>query len=205
MADDYSQLLADVVSWSKRDDITSLAPRFLSLAEKEVNRVVRTYNMDTETTFTLSSPSYADDLPDGFLGFQSIYCDGEPLTYLTPSRFHDVVNSNSAYEMFYTVEAGKVKISKQGASDPVTLNAVYIAAYPALSITNTSNWLSTNHYDVYLWAALREAWDYVDDSEMVAKYQARFDRAVSQIADVSVYTRIPSGPLCASRDAETVV
>lgn len=202
----YAQLQADVADWTARTDLTVVIPSFIRLAEAEIGRVVRVLEQETDTTLSCTSPSYAAALPDGFLGFKHVYVSGanEPRAqYVPPTQFHelnlrprDAFADSFGTALLYTIESGDIKVDQPaGSSDPITLNVTYIKKFTALSGTNTTNWLLTEHYDLYLWGALKEAWDYIDETEMVAKYQAKFDRAVAQLDTLENAKRRASGPL----------
>jgi hypothetical protein len=54
----------------------------------------------------------------------------------------------------------------------------YYAGIPALTATNTSNWLLTSFPDLYLWGALAEAWNYYEDDEQLQKAAALLKDAI---------------------------
>lgn len=197
----YTDLLADIALWAARDDLAAASPAFVRLAEAEIGRVVRALEQETDTTLTVAAPNMEVALPDGFLGFKHVFLTGanDPRTqYLPPTQFHELKNGvNGAFDLIsggvytYTIESGKLK----GQAEAV-LNVTYLKRFAAVqSAPGGTNWLLTNHYDVYLWGALKEAWDYIDETEQVAKYQARFDRAVGQLDTLETRKRIASGPL----------
>ena len=58
---------------------------------------------------------------------------------------------------------------------------LYYAAYAALSDSNTTNWLLTNHYEAYLYPALSSLYDYFEDSEQEMKYQQKFEKVMMEV------------------------
>jgi hypothetical protein len=207
MALDYTSLQADIAAWMARTDLTTAIPSFVQLAEPEIGRRVRTLDMETDTTLTANSGnSYAPALPTGFLGLKHCFVSGASnprTTYVTPQVFHELKNmTQSAFfvtlgdgSIVYTIESGKLKVFQSvGATDPITLDICYHKKFDALATTPT-NTLLTNHYDIYLWASLMQAWDYIDDEKNVAKYERKLDRAIGQLDDSEAARRRGAGPL----------
>jgi hypothetical protein len=202
----YAQLQADVAAWTARTDIAAVIPSFIRLGEAEIGRVVRALEQETDLLMNCTSPAYSCALPDGFLGFKHVFVSGasEPRTqYVPPTQFHelnlrprDAFADSFGTALLYTIESNVIKVNRPaGSSEPIVLDTSYVKKFATLDNTNTTNWLLTNHYDVYIWAALKEAWDYVDETEMVAKYQAKFDRVVAQLTALETAKRRASGPL----------
>lgn len=67
----------------------------------------------------------------------------------------------------------------------------YVAALTTLSDTDVTNWLLTNHPDIYLYASLVESAPYLKDDERIAIWKAERDE---RLADLGVFrTRQRSG------------
>lgn len=213
----YAQLQADIEAWTARDDLSALLASFIRIAEASIGRKVRVLEQETDTTLTLNDGNdFAADLPTGYLGFKHVFDTDarNPTTfYLPPQAFHELRNTpRDAFSspfgsgLHYTIEGNKLKgLASTGSGSDVTLDVCYIQRFAALSDLNTTNWLLTYHYDIYLFAALREAWDYIDETEMVAKYQGRFDRSIGELDEQEVRKRIPAGPLVRRPPASNVV
>jgi hypothetical protein len=213
----YAQLQADIAEWTARDDLGSKPQAFIRIAEASIGRKVRVLEQETDTTLTLNDGNdFAADLPTGYLGFKHVFdsASRNPTTvYIPPQAFHELRNtprdaftSPHGSGLHYTIEGNKLKgLASTGSAAEVTLDVCYIQRFAALSDANTTNWLLTYHYDIYLFAALREAWDYIDETEQVAKYQGRFDRAIGELDEQEVRKRIPAGPLVRRPPANAVV
>lgn len=203
---DYSTLQSDIADWSARDDLTASIPSFIRIAENMINREIRVMEMETAATLSvLSSNNYAADLPDGFLGFRSLYntaARNPRMVYVEPDRFHVVDNSpNDAFsdlrsgETPYTIENNQIKIdAAPGATATVTLQASYFKRLTALSDSNTTNAVLQAHFDLYLYGSLIALWDFVDEIELEAKYTQKFDRVVAAIDQVEKKRRKAAGP-----------
>jgi len=202
----FSTLKSDIADWSARDDLTAAIPSFIRIGEAMINRDIRVIEMEEDATLVVTSANnYAVDLPDGFLGFRSLYnteSRNPRMVYVEPDRFHVVDNSpNDGFselrssETPYTIESNKVKVdASPGATASITLEAVYFKRLDALSDSNTTNDVLQAHYDLYLYGSLVALWDYVDELEMEAKYQRKFDRVVAAIDQTEKKRRKSAGP-----------
>lgn len=200
----FAILQADLLSWSVRDDLATQAPSFIRIAEAEIGRVVKTLEMETDTTLTLTSPTYEVALPTGFLGLKHIYVSGAAspkATYVPPTLFQEMKATpsdrlNTTTEFIYTIESGKLKgRAADGSSSPVSLPITYYKRLDALSVSVATTTLLTDHYDIYLYASLVALWSFVGSLPDETKYQTKFDRAVAQLVALENSRRRGAGPL----------
>lgn len=202
---DYATLQADIADWLARDDVATKTPTFIRLAEAEINRRVRTQDQERNASLVLEEANdWTADLPAGWLGFRRVVTDqaNPEAVYVPPTVFHEMKRARAdafgtlgGGPLSYTVEGMSIKgVAGPGAGDPITLSTVYWVRYDPLSDTNTTNWLLANHYDIYLNASLMQAWDYVDETEMVARYSARLDRGIDQLQEQERERYVPAGP-----------
>ena len=82
-----------------------------------------------------------------------------------------------------------------GNGDGVT--GVYYIKVPALSDSETTNWLLTAHPDLYLWAGLEQACIYLRDPEGAMAYQAMWVAVADELNSISVADQISGGKLIA--------
>jgi hypothetical protein len=135
------------------------------------------------------------------------------MQYLPPDLFKRMANSpNSAFSELrdgstaYTIESNKIKLAVgTGAVADVTIEAVYYKRLIALSDSNTTNDILTNHYDLYLYGSLEALWDYVDELEMEAKYTRKFDRVAEEITQNEIMKRRAPDPRQRRLPADRVV
>lgn len=214
---DYLTLQSDIAAWTARDDLAVPSAGFIRMAEAEINRRVKVLEQETDAALVANSGnSFSPSLPAGFLGFRRIHNSGpNALTvYTTPTVFHGLATAPAdAFaavlgdaSMVYTIESNKLKVFAGAGGDPITLYVTYWQRFPALtsSAPNDTNWLLTNHYDIYLYAALAAAWDFIDETEMVARYSARLDKAIGQLELQETQKLMPAGPLIRRRSAGVI-
>lgn len=183
----YSELQTSVTNWLSRTNDTNLIALFpdcITLAEAKFNRVLRTRNMETSTSLTPASGVVT--IPTDFLEMRRIYIDTDTpieLEYLPPEQFYVkfpiLTNSSISPSRYYTIEGASIILSDQVTSNNVKI--LYYAKIPALTVSNTTNWLLTGHPDIYLYATLLEAYDIIKNDAQSQKWNAKTIANVEQL------------------------
>jgi hypothetical protein len=185
----YAQLRTAVAGWINRTDLTSVIPDFVLLAEASIRRDIRARDQLTDYTATLTSE--AATLPSDLLEIRWVKASVDG--YMKPLEFvaEPVYDSQpeAAEPTFYTVAGNTIKV--QGGSSCV-IN--YWAKYDAFSADADTNWLLTNSPDVYLFASLVEASDYLRDDVARDRYLERYKRAVAEF-NANEKKALFSGPM----------
>lgn len=171
----YSDLLTAVANWLNRTDLTSRIPEFITLAEAEFNRKLRTIEMEATATATATDGVAA--LPSGFAGLRSITWDNTALDYIAPGELLED-DSTADRPRYYTIADGQILLRPIVTGD-VTIT--YYASVPALTVSNTTNWLMTKHPDLYLFATLMQAEFYGWNDDRLPTVKARVNEIISQI------------------------
>jgi len=196
----YAQLQADIASWIDRDDLLLTIPRFIFITEQRVNRELRTMDQEAVVTTPLSGDKY--DLPVDYLEMRNIYLDGQPrikLRFLTPEN---MVLSYKYTQPFppesYTISDGKIRVappSDNSATPTRNLVIEYYKRFPSLSLTNQTNWLTDNAYDLMLFGSLAEANSFLMNIEDFNAWNARYELALSTINTMQENARYSGGAI----------
>lgn len=171
----YSEIKSTVADYLNRADLTAVLPSFVTLAESKFNRELRTRDMLTRVQ-TTSNDEYVS-LPTDFLQHYSLELDAAsaqpPMDYIGPqeAKVLKAQNRTASTTYYYTVIDGAFEIIPAPGSD-LDLRMVYYAKIPALSDSNTANWLLTKSPDLYLYSALLEASPYLKDDDRVQLWAA---------------------------------
>lgn len=179
----YSELQTAIINWSHRADLASIIPDFITLSEAKFNRNLRTRDMEAAATITPSSGNAA--LPNDYLELRRLYLDTDAnieLEYLTPEAFYvryPVNPLNDADSRFFTIESGNIVLSAQSAASD--LKVLYYQKIPALTVSNTTNWLLTSHPDLYLYASMAELADYTKKPDEVQKWNAKAQAVIDSL------------------------
>ena len=184
----YNELKTSLADWLNRQDLTSTIPDFISLAEAQIERQLRTRQMIVRATATIDTEYGA--LPGDFLETKSLKLNTNPVTALQ----FDTIDSMDFLKSTRYLSSGQPKLfSIVGAQIRVlpvpdgayTAELVYYAKLTKLSSTVATNWLLTQAPDVYLYGSLLQAAPYLQDDARiqtwVSLYQAGLDQL--QIAD----------------------
>ena len=185
----YSDLQTSIANWLKRTDLTAIIPDFISLAEARIARDLRLRAQVTATTLTTVAGTQAVTLPSNFLDAENI-----TLSSVTPAASLSVVtpeildrrypsNYGNGQPTIYCVIGSQLLLGPT--PDGVySISLDYYQRFAALSATPT-NWLLTNHPNIYLFAALAEGAPYLMEDERSQLWEAKYrgDVAVLQQTD----------------------
>lgn len=180
----YADLLAGVANWLDRGDLTARIPEFIRLSEAEFNRRLRTPEMEARSTATLTGDAIG--VPVDFIGLRSIKIDNTVLEYISPSEIFDDERTGGQPTR-YTVTDGQFFFRPAPTSGNVAID--YYASIPALTVSNTTNWLMTKHPDLYLFATCAQAEFYLVNDGRVAAWKGRVDELIAQIETASMKER----------------
>lgn len=178
----YAELQTAITGWLHRADIAAVAPDFITLCEAKVNRVLRINEVENRVSATLDEQY--ESMPTDFLEMRKLSITTSPsqeLTYLTPGIM-DVryPTPNSGRPFHYTVVAGQLKFEVTP-DHAYTMEMVYYVRVPALTNSATTNWLLTNHPDVYLYGALAEGEAYKKSDPRITLWKTLYQSGIDQI------------------------
>ena len=185
-------LLQDLNTWTGRDDLAvdPAASTIIRITESVINRDVRLREQEVTTQLTCSSRATA--LPTDFLAFRSVSIDSSHsrrIEQLSPEQIRESgIWNNQTFRgenvpaNAYSIEGTNIVVAPEPSdSDPLVLDIVYFAKLLALVDDDDTNLLLTNHFDVYLWAALQASAIYLEDVDLEAVYTNRFNTVLEAL------------------------
>lgn len=183
----YSELKSAIADWLNRDDLSGAAGDFITLAEARFNREIRHWRMEKRDTLTISSQYTA--LPSDFVApiRLSIASQHTPLRLVSVhemQRMRDVNDDAAADPYYWSVTGGGIEVFPTPGSS-YTGNLVYYETIPALSDSNTTNWLLTYFPDAYLYGALTQSAPYLVEDARTQTWAAFYSAAIKSINDDS--------------------
>jgi hypothetical protein len=188
----YSDLQTAIATWIARADLAANIPDFIALFESVANRRLRLRQQEAAAALTPSSG--VASLPADYLAWRRVTWTGQfprELEYVHPSYLHALYPTLPAgTPRLFTIEGGTLTLAP---SDNTALTFDYFQRIPALSNTNTSNWLLATAPDLYLFGALAEAHGFVKDTESLALWKSRRDELLDELDRLDVKTRGQSG------------
>lgn len=184
----YTELKASIADWLNRSDLTATIPDFISLAEAQVERTLRTRQMIVRANASFDAQYGA--VPSDFLETKSLKLTSTnpptPLSFLTIDAL-DAESSKytaSGKPRFFGVVGGQFRIVPTPDAT-YTTELTYYAKLTKLSSSVASNWLLASSPDVYLYGALLQAAPYLQDDARIQTWATLYERALndSQTAD----------------------
>lgn len=144
----YAELKTAVANWLHRADLSSRVPEFVALAESNIRQDVRCRAMEQSATGTLSGATLA--LPTRFAEARRVIIGARTQRYVTPEEWYALRNSVNGR---YTIIGDDFHFQSSDADYQID----YYQWFAPLSGDSDTNWLLTNHPDVYLFSSLAEA------------------------------------------------
>ena len=200
--DTYAQLKSTIADYLNRDDLTSVIPTFIMLAESKFNRKLRVRQMVKRATAQIETAFFA--YPSDWLESKEFQLNTNPITkleFITESYGNELRAtrfSAGGKPRYYTVVGSQLEFIPT----PDTQydgELTYYAKIPALSDANTSNWLLAYAPDLYLYGALIEAEPYLKNDERVGLWGELYLRVVADIEVADERASVASTPLIRAR------
>lgn len=199
----YSDLKSAAADWINRADLTAVIPTFITLAEAKFNRELRLRDMLVRAEATTSNEFVA--VPADFLENYSLELNmaqigpQQSLSFIGPLEAK-VLKANKAVGKvrFYTIIDGAFELLPAPTGDTDVI-LTYYQKIPALSDTQTTNWLLTKSPDLYLYSTLLEAAPYLRDDDRMAMWGTARNQVLAAIQMESERSMRPTTQLVARR------
>lgn len=185
----YSDLQASIARWLRRTDLTSDIPDFITLFEAQANRAIRCREMVGRATATISSEYEA--APGDFAGPRSFKLAQTPPTSLEwrsidqMDEIADRYSASGGSPVYYSIVGTEFRfLPVPSASLVGTLT--YWKTIPALSDGADTNWLLTNHPDVYLYGSLLQSAPFLKDDNRLVTWAAILKELIGDLNQSSI-------------------
>ena len=200
----YGTLKTAVADWLARSDLSDYIDQFIQFAENEIynDPELRLRQMETALDLYVDCEGKAD-VPDDYLELKHAYLDRSPRiqlercdpqfiyeTYGTRfagrTPFSDTQLSDSAFAYGngvpkYIAREGDQFIFAPFPVDGHRVGGIYYKRFDALAGDSDTNWLLTNHPDIYLWGALRHAEPFIKNDSRVMLWDKAYQQARARI------------------------
>lgn len=164
----YAELKTAIGNWMARSDLTSYLDEFIDLAEAWFDTELRCREMEASTDITPSSNVYA--LPSDFLEARRVVEKASirrRLEYISPDVVKDLYPARVAgLSTNWTIIGSSLYTFPLSSND---VELVYYQKIPALSGSNTTNWLLTRMPGLYLAACKAYANEFIMNREKAAQ------------------------------------
>lgn len=185
----YSDLKSAISNWFMgRSDLASNADDFIDLAEGHFNQVLRCREM--ETTASLTPVSNVCTLPTDYLEYKRVVekaSPRRPLKYITEDAADYLYPfRDSGLASNFTIVGNSLQAFPLSTND---IELVYYQKIPALSDSNTSNWLLARSPNLYLHTCLFYVSEFVKDNEEMVKEGALMGRFIDELQALDMRTK----------------
>mgnify|MGYP003116191328 FL=1 len=180
----YSELKTSIANYLNRSDLTSDIDTFIDNVEAELNRRLRNKDMIKRATATADSQYLT--VPSDWLEAINIEITANNFSPLFQQSIESLdvyrkANNNSTGQpIYYAMVDDSIELAPTPDSS-YTLQLTYYAKISALSDSNTSNFVSASHPDVYLYGALKHASIYLMEDERIPMFTQQFEKALEEM------------------------
>ena len=194
----YDELKASIASWLNRDDLTAVIPDFIALAESGINRDLRHYKMVQRADATLDS-RYVQ-VPEDWLETMRFSITSGTTFRIEPTSIDDLVqlrqqnNDQSGRPRFYANVGNEIEVFPTPDTE-YAMQLMYYGKTPALSASNTYNWLLQDAPDAYLYGALVQSAPYLQDDVRTQVWASLYTNAIQSLQKSSDETRFAGSGL----------
>lgn len=180
----YAELRTSIADWLNRSDLSATIPDFISLAEAQIERTLRTRQMIVRANASLDA-QYGT-VPSDFLEVKSLKLTSPnpptPLSFMSIDALDQQSSSYTASgkPKFFGVVGNQLRIQPTP-DGTYTAELTYYAKLTKLSNSVTSNWLLASSPDIYLYGALLQAAPYLQDDARIQTWATLYERALNDL------------------------
>lgn len=179
----YSDLKNAIASWTKRADLTAYLDDLITIAEKRIEREVRTHDMEETLNVTLTGSGTAA-IPADFLSLKHAYVDVTGTPALVQASAEQIRQKRALGNYRFGVpsmmaqEGGNFIFWPTPQSQYVIKGTYYARPGTLSSAVYT---MFTNNPDLYLYAALAETAPFLKDDKRVGLWEAQYQKVKAQV------------------------
>ena len=189
----YTALKTSIADFLNRDDLTSVIPDFIALAEAQMNRDVRHWKMEARSSGQQSSGDEYMQVPADWIETIRLHLTGTGSTVVNLVSRDAMADKRAANEdatgtpRMYTHADGQFQLYPTPSVD-TDFELLYYQKIPSLS-SNADNWLLLEAPDVYLYGALIHSAPYLAEDQRVAVWAQMYSAAVARLNESSESAR----------------
>ena len=194
----YSELQSSIADFLNRDDLTSVIPTFIALAEAQINRDVRHWKMEKRVSGSLES-EYSH-LPNDWIETIQAHISGDgtyPLQLASRDSIADKrsANNDTAGRPRYYAHADSAIELYPTPDASYSVELLYYGKIPTLSDIYIANWLLQDAPDVYLYGSLIHSAPYLQEDGRAGVWAQMYSAAVQKLNEASERGRMSGSGL----------
>jgi hypothetical protein len=182
----YTNLKSTIADFLNRSDLDSVITTFIDLAESQMNRDIRHWEMENLVSGQQSQGDKYMQVPADWLEtirFQVTTGNISTLELASMASIADKrqnTNDAAGTPRFYSHVRGEFELFPTPDED-TDFELLYYQKIPALSDSNATNWLLDYAPDVYLYGSLVHSAPYLKDDERLNVWAQLYSSAVVQL------------------------
>ena len=180
----YTELKASIADFLNRDDLTSVIPDFIRMAEANMNRDLRHWQMEKRVTANLTTQYTA--IPSDFLEGIRLTLDTANTAPLEVVGSYEIASLRAevadtvGQPGYYTILDGSIEVFPSPDAS-YTLELLYYGKVPPLTDADPTNWILLGSPDLYVYGALVHSAPYLQADERIAVWSAYYAKAATAL------------------------
>lgn len=184
----YAELQENIKAWLNSPEIDQSIPTFIALAEAQMQRELRHHKMMQRSEAEIETRYFV--LPSQWLETVRFNVGGDRTYRLELTSMDDMLQLRQANADLTGRPTHFAHIGDQLEVYPTpdgtySVELLYYEKIPALSDSNTTNWLLTDHPDVYLYGALMQAVPFLGEDSRMQVWSGLYAAAVNSVTETS--------------------
>lgn len=180
----YSELQTAIADFLDRDDLASVVPTFIALAEADMQRRLRHWEMEELATISITDRFLS--VPADWVETIRVQLTGggtSPVSLISRAEMMEYrANSEdtAGKPEFYTMSAGQFEFFPTP-DDTYAASLLYTKKLPALTAGSPTSWLLTTAPDAYLYGALAHSAPYLQDDARASTWASFYQSAIDAL------------------------
>ena len=186
----YTNLQTAIADFLNRDDLTSVIPTFIQMAEAEINRNVRHWKMEARASGQQSAGDQYMQIPTDWLESIRLHITSGGTSVINPSSVATIADiraknndASTVAPYLYAHVDGQFELYPTPSSD-TDFELLYYKEIPDLA-TNSTNWLLDLAPDIYLYGSLRHSAPYLAEDARIAVWEKLYGEAMLMLTTAS--------------------
>jgi hypothetical protein len=177
----YDELQTAIATWINRTDLGAYSADFVAIAEESAYQSLRVKAMETAFAATINNGVIS--VPTDLLELKSVYLNSNPVVALERKSYEWILQAypqrSSSGPPRYIARNGSNFEFGPYPDSAYEVRGIYYAKLPALSATNTSNWLTLYAPTILLYGGCMAAAHFINaPEEDIMRWQTLFIDAV---------------------------
>lgn len=198
----YSELKTNIASYLNRSDLTNQLDIFIDQAEAEINRKIRTKDMVKRANAVLENQYLT--LPSDWMEAINVEIVSNNFSPLFQQSVESLdvyrrsIDNSSGQPVYFAIVNDTLEFAPTP-DQSYDLQLTYYAKITPLSDSNTSNFVSNDHPDVYLYGALKHASVFLMEDDRAILFNNQFEKAIEEIRMEDEKAKFAKGSLLQRR------